>query len=152
MKGTQTHCQVLSCKFFEEWDRDLGFLMMPRVVSCLYLRLQPQPLPSPVTSYTSVVLSFSCLPTRPCLSSSVTTSGDSDDCLLTARQAVSFSVWLTELQFSDMGTNVLRECDPPQTQSTAWPGQSQALSSPFHVMVEHGHMTILASSTELQKF
>ena len=38
--------------------------------------------------------------------------GDLDDCLLTARQAVSFSAWLTEFRFSDMGTNVLRECDP----------------------------------------
>ena len=35
----------------------------------------------------------------------------------------------------------------PQLQNTAWPWQWQALSPPFPVMVEHGHMSILASNT-----
>ena len=66
---------------------------------------------------------------------------------LTARQAVSFSVRLTEFRFSDMGTHVLGKVTLPQLQDMAWPWQSHALSPSFPVMAEHGHMTILASNT-----
>ena len=110
------------CKFFEEWDRDLGFLVMPRVV----LLSLPVP-PTSAPSLLSHILHFCC----PELLLSAHKALSFITChhlwetqmtaYLTARQAVSLSVRLTEFRFSDMGTDVLGKGTLPQLQDLAWP-------------------------------
>lgn len=126
------------CKFFEEWDKDLGFLMMPRVV----LLSLPAP-PTSAPSLPSHILHFCCpelllSAQRPCLSSSGTTSGRLGR-LPTNSPTGSFTFCLANrIPIFGIWAPMSSGMWPSQTQSTAWPGQSQALSSPFPVMVEHG--------------